>query len=321
MRRLLWIGIGVMLVVTVLAGCKSEPETPKAAAPVATTPVTWRWPLSEDRIVELRDMPVGERNRVMRGMVPPTYDIHRAAGVIKIDGVLDEDDWKQASPIKMVDVGHGTPSWYATTVRLLYDDTNLYVAFECDDPDVVSSFEKHDDPIWKQDVVELFIDADGDEKGYVELHVSPANVRFDAVWADFRDETDWFTQPTWERFEPDTAVGAYRAVGVKSAVKVKGTLNESDDTDEGYTVELAISFVALREVRPYRLTGEKINMNDATLVPIKMPEPGTTWRMNLLRYNPSAPLLLEGEHSAWSPTVASVHVPCSFGRVRFMADD
>ena len=321
MRKLLWIGIGMVLVVTALVGCKSEPETPKATAPAAAAEVTWQWPLSDDRITELRDMPVGERNRVMRGMVPPTYDIHRAAGAIKINGVPDEDDWKRAGLIRMVDVGHGTPSWYATTVRILYDDVNLYVVFECDDPNVASSFEKHDDPTWKQDVVELFIDANGDEKSYVELHVSPANVQFDAVWADFRDGADWFTQPTWERFEPDTAVGAYNAPGIKSAVRVKGTLNESDDTDEGYTVELAIPFAALCEVRPYKSTGGKVNMNEVTLVPIKMPKPGTTWRMNLLRYNPSAPLLLEGELSAWSPTGASVHVPCSFGHVRFMAEN
>ena len=76
-------------------------------------------------------------------------------------------------------VGNLTPV-YPAEARLLWDDQHLYVFVQITDSDVFSSYKQHDDPIWKADCVELFIDADGTRRGYVELQVNPNNAQFDA---------------------------------------------------------------------------------------------------------------------------------------------
>jgi len=308
-------------------GCKGpgQRETTPTQAPTeetATTPVnadkTWTWPLNDERLAELRGMSLAERNKAFRELLPGEYQARRSRGPIRLDGELDEGDWTLAQVIRMRDVGHGTPAWYGTTVRMTWDDKYLYVAMECNDPHVVSGSTKHDETIWKEDCVEMLVDADGDGQGYVEIGISPGNVVYDAAWGDFRRGADWMAEPTWERFESGTPESAYDAEEIKSAVKVDGTLNGFDDTDKGYTVELAIPWSALADVRPFKSAPGKIDMTKADLAQVKTPGTGTTWRMNFVRSNPSSPMLVDGEQSAWSPTGGTIHNPSTFGQVRFV---
>ena len=60
------------------------------------------------------------------------------------------------------------------------DADYLYIAVESEDTDVWSTFTKRDANTWEQEVIEVFIDADGNKKDYLELQVTPANVVFDA---------------------------------------------------------------------------------------------------------------------------------------------
>lgn len=46
---------------------------------------------------------------------------------------------------------------------------------------MVSGYRHRDDPLYEQDVVELFIDETGTGMEYIELEVSPNNVVFDAL--------------------------------------------------------------------------------------------------------------------------------------------
>ena len=62
---------------------------------------------------------------------------------------------------------------------MTWDEQNLYVFVQADDPDVSSKYTKNDDEIWKNDVIEIFIDADSNRHGYVELQVNPNNATFD----------------------------------------------------------------------------------------------------------------------------------------------
>ena len=76
--------------------------------------------------------------------------------------------------------GSGAPE-QATTVRLCWDDEALHVRFDCEDRDAWGTFEKRDDPLWQEEVVEVFL-APGEEDPvrYVEIEVSPLGVLFDA---------------------------------------------------------------------------------------------------------------------------------------------
>ena len=185
-----------------------------------------------------------------------SYVIRRAAGAITVDGKADEPSWTQAAstgPFK--DADGGQPVGAATMARLLWDDKHLYAFIDVTDKDIHSSYTKNDDPLWKEDVVELFIDANRDGKGYVELQVNPRNAQFDA----------WFpgTRATSKGDEKWNA-------GIVSAVTVDGTLDQRDDADRLWHVEMAIPL-------------EAVKGGDPAMAITLPPRPGDKWKLNVVR--------------------------------------
>ena len=180
--------------------------------------------------------------------VLPEYTAHRAAKAPVIDGVLDDEAWKAAAPVVLHGSFDGRPVALRTEARLTYDDQHLYVAFDVEDPDVWGTFHKQDEPLYTQEVVEVFLDANADGRTYNELQVSPHNVHFDAYFPARRQGMDL----SWDS-------------GMTSAVKVRGTLDDASDRDEGWRVEMKIPFARLAEV------------------PHVPPQKGERWRFNLYR--------------------------------------
>ena len=192
------------------------------------------------------------RGPVIGGAPPtppvPEAHIRKTATPPKIDGVLDDPAWQNATPLTLVDSLDGRPAPLRTTARLTWDDEALYVAFESEDPDVWGTFRNRDDPIYTQEAVEIFIDADADGRTYDEIEVSPHNVVFDAYFPARRQGMDL----SWDS-------------GLQSAVKVNGTIDDASDRDKGWTVEMRIPFARLHSV------------------PHVPPQPGDRWRFNLYR--------------------------------------
>ena len=56
------------------------------------------------------------------------------------------------------------------------------------DNDIVAPYKKHDEPLYKADAIEIFIDADSNRRGYIELQVNPNNATFDKWWPATRAE-------------------------------------------------------------------------------------------------------------------------------------
>src|SRR5262249_9966760 len=185
----------------------------------------------------------------------PDYVIRGETGRMVVDGKGDEPDWASAPATEPFKVAQGGgPVDGEATAKLLWDDKNLYVLVTVADKDVASQYTKHDDPIWKEDAVELFIDADKNGAGYVELQVSPRNVTFDS----------WFEKG---RAAGGDGKGESRAV---AGVTVDGTLDVRDDTDKGWTAEMAIPLDAVKG-------------RDAAMAVRIPPEIGDTWRLNFVR--------------------------------------
>lgn len=179
----------------------------------------------------------------------PAYQAPRRTGAIAIDGRLDDPGWKDVSSTgAFVKSVSGKKAKYRTTAKLTWDDENLYVAFSAEDPDVWGSFEKRDDPIYQEEVVEIFIDADGDGKTYNELELSPRGVIFDAYFPERRRRMDL----SWDS-------------GIEAAARVRGTLNDASDKDEGWDAEMRIPVANLASV------------------PRWPPQAGDKWRFNLYR--------------------------------------
>ena len=194
----------------------------------------------------------------------PEYHVKKTAKPPVIDGALDDAAWAQATPVELVQSFNGSRPALKTTARFLYDDQNLYVAFDCEDPDVWGTLMKRDDAIYNQEVVEIFLDANADGRTYNELEVSPHNVVFDAYFPARRQGMDL----SWDS-------------GMKTAVKVRGTIDNPSDRDEGWSVEMQIPLARLAEV------------------PHLPPRPGDRWRFNLYRLEHLDRRQVEGQ--AFSP--------------------
>ena len=197
---------------------------------------------------------------------PGTVYVPRAIGPITVDGVASEPAWATAATSQefVTAEGSGEPVGKAIA-RLTWDDQALYAFITVTDSDVWSQYKNHDEPLWKQDCVELFIDADGNRRGYVELQVNPNNATFDSWFATTRAQPG---DPSWDS-------------GMVTAVKLRGT-TEPGDTDQGWDVEIAIPWPAVR------------GRDDAMQVHLP-PQLGDRWRMNVVRVdvktgdkNPSA---------------------------------
>jgi hypothetical protein len=195
--------------------------------------------------------------------------VKRAGGPIVIDGVLDGREWRGAVRTGAFGAadGKGSPI-FRTEAMLLWDDANLYVGFEVEDPDVWSGYARNDEPIYNEEVVEFFANPNDDQREYYEFQVNPANVHFDAFFTQHR--SDLGKAVAWN--------GAW-----KSAVQVRGSLNKRDDLDKGYTVEIAIPFSV------FHVTGGRA------------PRHGTHWRADLFRFERPARGQTREAH-AWAPT-------------------
>ena len=178
---------------------------------------------------------------------PPSYRAVRASQPIAVDGSLDEAAWTNAQRVELVETLTGRSPRYRTEARLLWDDRALYVGFICEDDEVwVRPGRRDDDPIYEDEVVELFLDPSGSGRGYIEIEVSPVNVRFDARFASWRSDLE--TARTWSS-------------GARTAVRVDGTITVGDAAPglaRGWTVEIALPWAALG-LQP--MGGERWRMN------------------------------------------------------------
>lgn len=88
----------------------------------------------------------------------PRYEVKRAASPIVIDGKLDDKAWDAANTIELIfPWAAQTGAKQKTIARVLWDDSNLYVSYECDDAEITVTHTQHDDPTYLDDAVEIFI--------------------------------------------------------------------------------------------------------------------------------------------------------------------
>ncbi len=169
---------------------------------------------------------------------------------IAIDGRLDEPGWSRAQRAELVETLTGRPPRYRTEARLLWDERALYVGFACEDDEVWARPGRvDDDPIYEDEVVEIFLDPSGVGRGYAEIEVSPDGVRFDARFESWRKDLD--SARRWSS-------------GARTAVRVDGAVTHADEPPapaRGWTVEIALPWAALG----------------------LQPKAGERWRMNLYR--------------------------------------
>ena len=217
---------------------------------------------------------------------------------ITIDGKLDDAAWQAAAwTADFVNLrGPNAPERPPpprTRAKVTFDDRNLYIAAEVSDSDVRAAMKEHDSPLYRENAFEVFIDPDDDGANYVELEINALNTTFDLL----------MSKPYAQRGKADEA---WEIAGLRTAVQIDGTLNESGDADKGWRLEMAIPWSAIKD-----LTADALP-----------PKPGTRFRVNLARViSPPAGSDAKTRYATWSPiNEPSLHVPARWGWVEFAGD-
>ncbi|HYH06580.1 MAG TPA: carbohydrate-binding family 9-like protein [Thermoanaerobaculia bacterium] len=195
-----------------------------------------------------------------------------------------EEPWvapAACEPVRLRRATDGTTPRLTTSVAVWYDDEYLSVLFTATDDLVHATYTGHDDPLYEEDVVEIFL-APETLVRYFELEVNPLGVLFDAV----------IDSPAGDR----ATMRADRAWTCEGMFAVLRNVIESDGTMTIDTL-VRIPFAALGRSTPHA---------------------GETWRANFFRIDrhPRA----GDEYAAWQPTMkipADFHVPAAFGKLQF----
>ena len=161
---------------------ESAPTGAEAAAAVRALPQPA--PVSPSA-EELRRMP---REARVAALEARSWEIRaEPAGPegISVDGWLDEPGWERAEPVGDFyerETREGLPSTETTTVRVLYDEENLYFGFWC----TLEDAEKHrprtmfrDENIASDDAVAIMLDAYNDRRSAVFLATNANGIVFD----------------------------------------------------------------------------------------------------------------------------------------------
>lgn len=94
--------------------------------------------------------------------------------------------------------GSGPAGWQ-TAVTVGWDAERLALRFECEDEDAWGTFTRRDEPLWQEEVVEVFLaPGEADPRDYFEIEVSPLGTLFDArisnptgMRADLKVDRSW----------------------------------------------------------------------------------------------------------------------------------
>jgi hypothetical protein len=223
---------------------------------------------------------------------PKSAIIPRIDAPVKIDGVLDEPAWQKAARLTpFVHSDTMQPARVNTEVRVAYDAAALYLGWICEDADIQATFKARDSRFWEEEVVEFFVTPASVKAGalnqYFELQWNPLGGTFDAIIANNlgSDGRSKEMKGDW----------SYTAPNMTFAVKADGSVQNSGDRDERWTVEARVPFADLK---------------------VTTPKPGDVWRGNFYRFNRDRDR--EAEQLSWSPTVwPGFHQPARFGYLRF----
>ncbi len=203
-----------------------------------------------------------------------TYKCNFTSQPVKLDGKLDDPVWKKAEKLwgftrypylewsrqpeaRKYAEARREPAESRTEVMMLWDEKYLYVGAKLYDKDLFSLLKKHDAMLCYDDVFEIFYRPSLKSHEYYELHVNPNNANLDIFY--------------WRRFAGFAGEMKYSS-NMKSAVQLKGTLNNPDDVDEYWTLEVKIPFAGVN------FTGGK------------PPKPGDKWTFTVCRYDYSVHL-------------------------------
>ena len=242
-------------------------------------------------------------------ILPKHYIVNKINDQINIDGRDDELAWNNAIYTDdFIDIeGSKTPS-QKTNVKMLWDEKFLYVFAKLYENHIWGDITKRDEVIYYNNDFEVFINPNDDVFSYGEIEINALGTEWDL----------FLNRPYRLRGKADSS---WDINGLKSAVDISGTLNDPNDLDDYWTVEIAIP---LKEI-------EKLNTSGKDEKVIS----GDVWRINFSRVNWDFEInngvysrkkengkYLPEYNWVWSPQgIINMHVPENWGYLVFSEND
>ena len=187
------------------------------------------------------------------------YICFRARTPITIDGWIDEKEWYDAAwtcDFQDIEGDLKPKPLYRTRVKMRWDDDFFYIAAELQEPHIWATYTDRDAVIFHENDFEMFIDPDGDTHLYYELEINALGTIWDLMLVKpYRDG--------------GPAINSWNIGGLKKGIKIFGTINNPSDTDDKWTVELALPWEVLKEAASGK----------------RPPQSGEQWRINFSRVN------------------------------------
>ena len=242
-------------------------------------------------------------------ILPKHYIVNKINDQINIDGRDDELAWNNAIYTDdFIDIeGSKIPS-QKTNVKMLWDEKFLYVFAKLYENHIWGDITKRDEVIYYNNDFEVFINPNDDVFSYGEIEINALGTEWDL----------FLNRPYRLKGKADSS---WDINGLKSAVDISGTLNDPNDLDDYWTVEIAIP---LKEI-------EKLNTSRKDEKVIS----GDVWRINFSRVNWDFEInngvysrkkengkYLPEYNWVWSPQgIINMHVPENWGYLVFSEND
>ncbi|WP_339337563.1 carbohydrate-binding family 9-like protein [Croceitalea sp. MTPC9] len=243
----------------------------------------------------------------LSGQYPPkTYTAFYTNEDVDIDGEDNEKTWQEAKwTSKFIDIEGKKVPKFGTRIKMAWSPDYFYVFAEMEEPHVWGNLKQRDTVIFYNNDFEVFIDPDGDTHNYYELEINALNTFWDL----------FLTKPYRNGGK---VLDSWDIQGLKSAVRINGTINNALDKDMGWSLEIAI---------PWKVLVEASNNS-------RVPE-NEFWRINFSRVNWDYDLIdgkyfrkkdvndkyLPEYNWVWSPQeVVNMHEPERWGYVYFSKD-
>jgi len=184
------------------------------------------------------------------------YECHYTREALTINGLLDKHAWEEAPALDFyIPVSHATPQSLSCG-KLLWDEKYLYAGIKAYDKDIWGYHTERNSPTCNEDVLEIFLKPRQDQSAYYNFEINPLGTVYDAYnvkrGAGGPDDHRWYK---WD------------CEGLMVGVEIKGTLNNCEDIDEYWCLEVAIPFASLPSLKG------------------NVPIPGETWMFHLARYD------------------------------------
>lgn len=254
------------------------------------------------------------------------YTAYHISTPIKLDGRLEEPAWQKApSSPRFVDILSGKQALHDTRAYVLWDDQNLYVAYRIEEPLVHAKYTNRNDPLYYDNDVEFFI---AGRDAYYEFEINAFNTIYEVffIWNDAYEKGGFAEAPEFARskLKPFNGVGLtnhprggrlgqfdWAYPGLKTAVHVDGTVNQDNDRDRGWSVEMILPWKGLAWLA----------RADNRALP---PKEGDVWLMDFSRFNTYKEAPPAQDSGGWVWTRHGIwdsHIPECFARIRFTTND